>query len=292
MRRQSQSSGWGRLALPLTIATLLAIAVPARAQTARWQVGTAPSFSSGRYGTETRTDVVFTPMTARRSFEDGDLTVVFPFLCIKGDGAVTVVNGAPVRRDQSGTQTRATAGTTRGTTDVTRTATASAQPQTSCGIGDIVVRGRYYIVDQRRWLPTIAVRAHIKTPTASAERGLGTGRPDEGVGLEVSRRLRGGVLAMVDGGYTFVGAPARSDFNNSWWYDVGVGKDLAKGAINLSVFFEEYSAIVPGLVSAKDILAALTLGGTGGWRIQAAGQFGLSDGAPDHGITFGASRRF
>ena len=30
-------------------------------------------------------------------------------------------------------------------------------------------------------MPTIAVRAHVKVPTASAERGLGTGRPDEGV---------------------------------------------------------------------------------------------------------------
>ena len=52
---------------------------------------------------------------------------------------------------------------------------------------------------------------------------------------------------MVDGGYTVIGKPAGVDYNNNWWYDVGVGQDLASGVVNLSVFFEEYRAIVPGL---------------------------------------------
>jgi hypothetical protein len=141
-------------------------------------------------------------------------------------------------------------------------------------------------------MPTIAVRAHVKTPTASADRGLGTGRPDEGVGLELSRTLGGGVMAMVDGGYTVIGEPTGVDFNNNWWYDVGVGQNLANGVVNVSVFFEEYNAIVPGLVEARDILTAVSLRGASGWRIQASWQRGLSDGAPDNGFTFGASRRF
>jgi hypothetical protein len=253
-----------------------------------WQVGTAPSFSSGRYGTDTRTEIVHTPITARRLFDDGDLTLVFPFLCISGNGGVTVIDGSPIRTDQSGTS-----GTRTRPATAARPGTGTpAQPETNCGIGDVIVRGRYYLLDERGWLPTVALRAHLKAPTASAERGLGTGRPDEGVGLEVSRRLGGGVLAMVDGGYTLIGRPEGVDFDNSWWYDVGLGQDLAKGAVNVSVFLEEYSAVVPGLVSARDVLAALTLRGAHGWRVQVAGQFGLSDGAPDHGVTIGASRRF
>jgi len=89
-----------------------------------------------------------------------------------------------------------------------------------------------------------------------------------------------------------LGKPAGAEFRNSWWYDVGVGQDLAGGAVNLSVFFEEYSAIVPGLDNAREVLAAVTMKGAGGWRLQVSGEFGLSDGAPDHGLTFGASRRF
>jgi len=179
------------------------------------------------------------------------------------------------------------------------TATASTLPagtaaprSTTCGFGDIIVRGRYYVVDERGWLPTIAVRAQVKAPTASADRGLGTGRPDEGVGLEVSRSLGHGVMVMVDGGFTLIGQPEGVSYNNTWWYDLGLSQNLVRDIVNLSVFFEEYRAVLPGYANARDILAAVSVKGAAGWRLQVAGQFGMSDGSPDHGVTIGASRRF
>ena len=52
-------------------------------------------------------------------------------------------------------------------------------------------------------------------------------------------------------------------------------------------------ALIPPLRSSKrNILTAVTLKGASGWRVQIAGELGLSDGAPDHAITLGASRRF
>jgi len=172
-----------------------------------------------------------------------------------------------------------------------RTASSSTALR-DCGLGDIVVRGRYYFLDQRGWAPTIAVRAHLKAPTASAARGLGTGRPDEGIGLEVSRSFARGTIAMVDGGYTAIGDPSGIDYADNWWYDVGLSQDVAHGIVNVSVFFEEYRAIVRGLENARDVLAAVSVKGPNGWRVQISGDIGLSDGAPDHGLTFGASRRF
>lgn len=284
----------------------------ARAQNA-WQFGTAPSFSSGRYGTDTRTEILHTPFTARRLFDAGDLTVVIPHLCIRGNGGVTIVGGSPVRKEveansrplatgqTTGTTTRPATGATAGRATSTATTAATtlrpgtgalATTVTNCGMGDLIVRGRVYVVDERGWVPTIAVRAHVKAATADADRGLGTGKPDEGIGVEVSRTLGRGALVMGDAGYTMVGKPAGADFANTWWYDVGFGQDMARGVVNLSVFFEEYSAVVPGLVPARDLLATLSLKSAGGWRVQVSGQFGLSDGAPDHGVTFGASRRF
>lgn len=280
--------GQGVSALPLSLAiAMLMLVTPAagRAADGQWQFGSSPSFSTGKYGSDARTEVLHTPITARRLFRDGDVSLVFPFTCIRGNGSVTVVNGSPVRQEPS-TRPGAGAEAPRGTV---------AAEDTNCGMGDIIVRGRYYLVDEHGWMPTIAVRAHVKAPTASADRGLGTGRFDEGVGVEVSRTLAGQVLAMVDGGYTAIGRPTGVDYNNSWWYDLGAGRDIvrgAKGSINLSVFFEEYRTIVPGLADARDVLAAVTLTGTGGWRLQVSGQLGLSDGAPDHGIAIGASRRF
>ena len=281
----------------------------------QWQLGVTPSFSRGKYGTDTRTDILYTPFMARRLFADGDLTVVVPYTCIRGSGDVTVVDGTPVRTDQRphtrepGTDgDRRTDGPTQGrgdrtgagpestrATDVlptTRGGGAVVQTFNACGMGDIIVRGRYYALDERGWLPTIAVRAHFKAPTASDDDGLGTGRPDEGIGVEVSRTIGGGFMAMVDGGYTVIGKREDVEFNNRWWYSVGAAKSLANGVANLSVFFEEYRAIVPGYANARDVVTVLSLRSAQGWRVQLLGEFGLSDGAADLGFIVGASLRF
>jgi hypothetical protein len=269
--------------------TLLLFPLNAYAQGEQWQVGTAPSFSSGRYGTDTRTDVFYTPITARRLFDDGDLTFVMPMTCIRGNGGVIVVNGMPVRQErldaagQTGTRTG---------TDSTRTAATAAAPTTACGLGDIIVRGRYYVLDERAWYPTIALRAHVKVPTASEEKGLGTGRSDEGLGVEVSRTIGRGLMAMVDGGYTVMGDRPGFDLDNTWWYDVGLGQNLAKDVVNVSVFVEEYRALVSGLENSREVVAAVSVKSASGWRLQISGSKGLTDGAPDRGFTLGASRRF
>ena len=307
---------WLKTTSPALRMMLVLLMIPAAARAAdEWQVGTAPSFSSGKYGTDTRTEVLYTSIAARRLFNDADLTLVFPVTCIWGS-AVTIVNGSPIptERTQAAGATTSTTPTrggqttpTRGgtttpsrttpsqtTADVAAAAGTDIAPSTvsACGMGDIVVRGRYYLVDEHAWAPTVALRAHLKAPTADAERGLGTGRPDEGVGLEISRTFGRGFMAMVDGGYTVIGQPTGVEYNDNWWYDVGVAQNLGSDAVNLSVFFSEYRAIVPGLANARDILVALNVKGASGWRIQISGEKGLSDGSPDHGITFGAARRF
>jgi hypothetical protein len=271
------------------IATFAMLPVAANAQDGKWQIGSSPSFSSGEYGTGLRTNVFHTPITARRLFADGDVTLVFPFTCVSGNGLVTIVDGTPVRnqRTDTGTPIRGPGSDTR-----TGSTSVSVQEATSCGMGDIVIRGRYYVLDERGWLPTIAIRGHVKTPTASAERGLGTGRPDEGIGIEVSRSLGANLLAMIDGGYTLIGEPAGISYNDNWWYELGLGRDFAEGQYNLSFFYAEDRAFLPGLENAKELLTAVSFKGTQGWRFQVSGQYGLSDGAPDHGITLGASRRF
>ena len=279
--------------VPLMTLAVAVLAAPgiAGAQDETWQIGSAPGFTSGRYGTGSRTEIVYTPFTARRLFDLGDVTLVVPFTCIRGDGTVTLAGGVPVRTDATGDgPTRPGRGRPADPAPADRPG-ATTTRVTACGLGDVVVRGRYYVLDESGWVPTVALRAHVKAPTASADRGLGTGRADGGMGLEITRTVAGGTLLMVDGGYTVVGEPADADYRNTWWYDAGVGQNLAGGTINLSVFFEEYASIVAGLPPARDLLAVLSVR-SGPWRVQVSGLMGLSDTAPDHGFTIGASRRF
>lgn len=276
-----------KTALLVRWAVLLVAVAPSAAHAAddQWQIGSAPSVSSGKYGSNTQTDILQTPITARRLFGRGDLTVVFPYVCIWGTGNVTLVNGVPVRTERLA----ASGGSIRGTVTTTPVTTRS------CGMGDIVVRGRYDLIHERGSLPTVTVRGHLKAPTASVEQGLGTGEPDEGVGLEVTRTFRSRTTAMVDGGYTAIGSPAGVTYNNNWWYDAGLAQDIGRAArplVNVSVFFEEYRAILPGFENARDVLTTVSVKVTRGWRVDVAAEKGLSTGAPDHAFMLAASRRF
>jgi hypothetical protein len=271
---------------------VLAGAAHAGAQQPRWQIGSTPSFSTGAYGTDSRTEILYTAFTVRRLFDSGDLTVVVPMACIRGEGSVTIIGGSPVQTRQVETTPPTRPGATRPTSPPTTPTTTTTTVRTAtCGAGDVIARGRYYVTDEADHGATIALRTHLKLPTASAARGLGTGRPDEGIGLEVSRSIAGGLLAMVDGGYTFIGDTTDLPLENRWWYDIGLSQRIGRG-VDLAAFFEEHGAIVQGNSSARDVLVVLSITAPGGWRWQLSGEVGLSDGAPDHGFTFGASRRF
>jgi hypothetical protein len=285
----------------LIVLALSITASPARAQS--WQVGFSPTFLSGTYGSGERTEIFYAPVVAKRLFRDGDLTLVLPYLCVRGAAGITVIGESPVRTGAAGATTTTITTPTRPSAPATRTNPAGSPTRTgavtstpapisrTCGMGDTIVRGRYYVLDERSWMPTIALRAHVKAPTADADRGLGTGRIDEGLGVEITRTLGRGLSVMADGGYTFLGEPDDLELHQPWWYDLGVGQDLGRGAVNVSVFFEEYRAILPGLPNARDVLAAVTLKG-GGWQAQISAQLGASDGAAERGLTVGISRRF
>ena len=109
--------------------------------TENWQVGLSATYMTGKYGTDVRTDTVYVPLSIRRYFQDGDITLVVPYVRVTSNGSVTFVNGVPTRVQ--------TAGSTGRTTHE--------------GLGDVVLQGRYYIVNDRDYVPAIALTAHVKS---------------------------------------------------------------------------------------------------------------------------------
>jgi Putative MetA-pathway of phenol degradation len=254
-----------------------------------WQVGFSPTYSSGNYGTGSTTNITYLPLAIRRLFDNGDLTFTIPYLCINGDGAVTVLSGVPNRVSKSGTSGSATSGGGKGKNK--QPGNVEPTSSTDCGIGDLIFRGRYYLVDERGWVPTIAVTGRIKIPTADSDRGLGTGQFDEGVGVEVSKKLIGNWLGFVDLGYTFIGDPPDVNLRNQWYYDLGAGYNVTKNLL-VSLYYEEYRALIEGLSNPRDLLFALNYKATSALRLNASLLVGLSSGAPDYGLTGGISWRF
>lgn len=269
-----------------------------------WQLGFTPSYSAGKFGTNTTSSFFYAPLSVRRLFKDGDVTVVIPFVTATSDGRTTLVGGTATRVDdnqhggtgggtaaddggcsgkgQSGSGKNRTCGTT------TR---AAGQKVTTAGLGDVILKGRYYVVEEKGYLPLIAVTGRIKMPTASASQGLGTGELDYGAGVEVSKMLGEKWIAFLDGGYNFIGDPSGINFQNQHWYDVGAGYYFMKDLM-VSAYYEEYRAIARGFVNARDVFIATNYTASPAWRFNGGVTVGLSHGAPDYAVTVGTSYRF
>jgi outer membrane putative beta-barrel porin/alpha-amylase len=238
----------------------------------KWQTGLSATYTTGDYGTNSRTNILYVPFSLRRLFADGDLTLTIPYIRITSNGNVTLIGGVPNR------------------TGRLRTARTTARV-TESGLGDMILQGRYYILDERKFLPTIALTARVKAPTADADKGLGTGEWDEGVGAEVSKKFGEQWIGFFDLGYTVIGKPAGVTLRNQWNYDVGLGYYLTQ-ALLASLYYEEWTAVVPGTPNPRDLLFSIFYKASSAVRFNLALEKGLSDGAPNVGITGGASFRF
>lgn len=244
------------------------------AEPQNWQLSSSLTYESGTYGTSTRSETIYVPFTLKRFFDQGDLSLTVPFLELRTTGETTVVDGTP-QRIRPGRRT-----------DLAPTGTV-----TKGGLGDMILKGRYYVVDEHGLLPTIALVAKIKFPTADESQGLGTGKFDEGFGVEVSRRFLERFIGYFDLSYTVIGSPAGVDLKNQTAYDIGLGYQFTPQFL-ASVFYEERTALLSGQPNPRSFLFTGYFKVTQTFHLNAAVEVGLSDGAPDYGLTAGAGVRF
>jgi hypothetical protein len=257
-----------------------------------WQIGFTPSYSSGNFGTNTTSDFFYGPWSIRRYFRDGDVSLVIPFVVATTDGQSTLVDGRAQRVDRSGKGSVDSSGVCKGKGKGScLTGRVEGQNVTTAGLGDIILRGRYYIFEEQRYLPLVAVTARMKFPTANASQGLGTGALDHGYGVEISKLIGEKWLAFLDGGYNFIGDPDGLDLQNQYWYDIGTGYYLTRDLL-ASVYFEEYRTIVPGFVNIRDFFFAMNYKASSAWRFNGGVAVGVSNGAPDYAFSIGTGYRF
>lgn len=256
----------------------------------QWRVSATVTYSSGSYGTDSRTNILYAPITIRRVFRDGDVSLTIPFLSISGTGAVRLVGGVPTRTSSVSATPLSMSASLSGSGKGPGARPLSSST-TDSGFGDIILRGRYYLIEESDVSPLVALIGRIKMPTADADRGLGTGEFDEGAGVELTKTLTDRWLAFLDGGYNFIGDAPGTDFKNQWWYDVGMGYDVTD-QLTVSLFYEEYRALVNTVNNARDLLALTNYAVDDSLHLTGSLLIGLSNGAPNYGFGVGARLRF
>jgi hypothetical protein len=243
---------------------LIAPAIPAGAATGpTWEGGLFFSYLTGDYGQSSTSEVYYGAAMLKRYLGWGDVTVTIPYLDIPSDH-VTFVGGTP---ESDGT---ATGGS---------------------GLGDIILKGRYYAVAQKGLVPFIDLVGSVKFPTADADKGLGTGEPDFTVLGEFAWRLgKTAWTALMDLGYTFVGKPPGMDVKNRWLYSFGLAFDVDP-KITLSAYLDGRTATFEGNENPLSVLLI------GQYKLRpdlcfdTMFEFGLSNGSPDFAVTLGLRKR-
>ncbi|WP_243370393.1 transporter [Geotalea sp. SG265] len=218
--------------LKVAAVTILAIGVTSAAEAADqlFSVGLGFEFTSGSYGTPVRTDAVLVPVTVavtpgdRAAFsveipwvrQSNSNVMAGQFLQMLGQqtgmATVTGVMGTP----GSGSGM-----TGSGTTSMTTRDTSKAQS----GLGDITLRAGYIIAKEGEIMPQIRPRLSLKIPTADSDRGLGTGKFDEGFAVEFSKWF-GDWQSFVEPGYTLQGKASGLSLKNYFSLNGGVGYQL------------------------------------------------------------------
>ena len=269
-----------------------------------WQIGFTPSYATGNFGTSSTSSFLYAPLSMRRLFKDGDMTVIVPFVTSTTDGRTTIVGGSATRVDDSSKSGSSGSGSDddggcsgKGQSGSGKdrvcglTTRGPGQKVTTSGLGDVIIKGRYYVAEEGDAMPLIALTARVKLPTANEQLGLGTGALDYGFGVELSKMFGENWIGFLDAGYNIIGDPDGLPFQHQHWYDVGAGYFVTKDFL-VSAYFEEYRRIVPGFVNERDVFFATNYTVSSAWRLNSGVTVGVSNGAPDYAFSVGASYRF
>ncbi len=237
----------------------------------RFQVRISATFETGDFGTGTTTNTLFVPFTLRYLGDRFDLRVTVPFIAQESSAAVTVIDGRPEPVEKKGEP-------------------EEAIRRTAAGLGDVVVKGRYYLTNDSGIVPAISPFARVKFPTADEDEGLGTGELDYGFGVELDKKVgRAGLFADV--GYTVRGDPPGLDLRNQVSYGGGLSYDFTRATTG-SVALEGRTAAVSGRDDPLDLFFDLAYRLTRVTTLTGGVSFGLSNGSPDFGVTIGTSHKF
>jgi hypothetical protein len=238
---------------------------------AQFTAATDLDYSSGKYGQQIRTEIYTYDVSGEYTYKDWTGKIVLPlYERITGPGGVLPKIGrvGKVNRVIGFTQTK----------------------KTNDGFGDVDVSLSYdaYHNDNNGW--DITLTGEVKFGTASASKGLGTGRTDYSPSVEISRTM-GKFTPWVSFGYRRVGKPAGFQLRDYWYGSAGVTYDIDDNdSVAASFDSSERSSLGSNVDNDASIEVSRQLDKS--WSVDLTVLGGLSTAAPDIELTGSASYKY
>ncbi len=248
-------------------------------------------YSRGDYGSSESTNVFYMPFSAK--YETGAFTynLTIPWLRVTGPGdvvpggfggaggaasvgAVVCINkGKGNCNNGGGTIVSGGGGGGGSTTTSTRS--------TESGIGDIVAAATYNAIDGGENGFVVDFTGRIKFPTASDSKGLGSGKTDYAVQVNVDKNF-GGPYVSAGLGYKVLGEPDGVSFDNVIFGSLGGGYKLSKST-EMGVSYDWATAAVNGATRPQEVSIYCSHYLSDNYKISGVLYTGLSNASPDVG---------
>lgn len=216
---------WKKVAFPcrLQLFSLLLLLVPCAAPGANISAGIGFEAASGSYGTGTRTESVYAPVTLALSPTERlgfslEIPYVYQSNTASNTGIFTGDGGQMHLRKSAESMTMGpgSMGATSGGTGARR------DGGTQSGLGDIIARAGYVLVPQGELMPRVRPYLFVRFPTGDKEKALGTGAFAEGFAVEAAKEF-GNWYTFAEAGFTFQGSSHTLLLKDYVTYDAGAG---------------------------------------------------------------------
>ena len=262
-------------------ATLVSI-FPVQAVEYPYSISQGLEFSSGKYGTDTRTDTIYVHFIAVVSPTDRlGLSLEIPFVYQSNGNVVTsIARGGMQGSKAMMLPTSGMMGSSSGASSGMTSSSANTN-QSQSGLGDITLRAGYVLVPEKDSMPQVRPTAFVKFPAADKNRSLGTGEFDEGFAVEISKWF-GDWNPFAEAGYTIQGKSAQLPLNNYVTYNTGVGYQVAENFRPI-LLLKGATSPADGASGLLEVRLKLKYQATNHTGIDGYAAKGLTTNSPDYG---------
>lgn len=245
----------------------------------RFSLSAGADYSSGKYGTDTTTDIWSVPVAAAYQTDRWTFKLTVPYINISGAGNVIpgvgkVNNGNPKGRGR---------GNGGGTTPAPGSASGSAS-----GLGDITASAGYELFGSADRTFGLDLTGKVKFATADENKGLGTGKNDYGLALD-TYKVSGAWTAFGGVGWMKYGSSQYIQLKNGFNANIGADYKLSAGD-NIGAYYYYRERIADTGASQSELTGYWNHKFNDSLRVQAYVLAGFADGSPDYGV--GASLKY
>ena len=264
-----------RIVIAASLVMLLS-AVPVLAEDPIWSLSGFVDYSRGDYGTGKDTTLLYIPFRLGVTpIERFTVSLTVPYIEQDTQTVFLTGGGVAVRKEKARELRTARASVTR----------------TESGLGDVLLKGQYVLLEERPTFPEISPYLKVKFPTADEDRGLGTGEFDETLGVDLTKTFLERLVAYLTLAYTFIGSPSGTELHKSFAWSVGAAY-LVATPFSIFAFLDGATALAAGQEDPLELRVGAEYRLTKALRLSGSAGAGLSSGSPNYDLMGGFAVRF